>query len=94
MLKHLSEIKINQMFPNITRILTTLLTIASTSATVERANSLLRYIKSDFRNVMTQDRFKALMLMYFHRGIKLDRENIIDRYASKYPRRMLPQNPL
>ena len=76
-LEHLSEKKINQMFPDITRILTTILTTASTSATVERANSSLRYIKTDFRNSMTEDRFNALILMYVHRDIKLDREKLL-----------------
>ena len=75
-------------------ILTILLTTASTSATIERENSWLRYIKMDFHNSMTEDRFNALILMYVHRDIKLDREKIIDRYAAKYPRRMLLQNPL
>ena len=37
-LEHLLEKKISQMFPNITSILTILLTTALTSATVERAN--------------------------------------------------------
>ena len=82
------------MFPNITRILTILLTTVSTSATIERANSSLRYIKTDFRKSMTEDRFNALILIYVHRDIELDREKIIYRYAAKYPRPMLLQNPL
>ena len=93
-LEHLSEKKIIQMFPNITRILTILLTTASMSATVERENSSLRYIKTDYRNSKTEDRFNALILMYVHRDIKLDREKIIDSYAAKYPRRMLLRNSL
>ena len=93
-LEHLSEKKISQMFPNITRILTILLTTASTIATVERANLSLRYINTDFRNSMTEDQFNALILMYVHRDIKLDREKIIDRYEAKHPRRMLLHNPL
>ena len=80
------------MFPNITKILTILLTTASTSATVERANSSMRYIKTGFGNSMSKDRFNALILMYVDRDIKLDREKTIDRYAAKYPKRMLLQN--
>ena len=93
-LEHLSEKKSSQMFPNITRILTILLTTASTSATVEGANSSLRYIKTDFRNSLTENQFNALILMYVHKDIKLDREKFIDRCAAKYPRQMLLQNPL
>ena len=82
------------MFPNITRILTILLTTSSTSANVERANSSLCYIKTDYGNSMTEDRFNALIFTYVHRDIKVDREKNIDRYPAKYPRRMLLQNPL
>ena len=74
------------MFPNITRIQTILLTTDSTSATVERENSSLREIKTDFCNSMTEDQFNALILMYVRRDVKLDMEKIIDRYAAKYPR--------
>ena len=59
-LKHLSEKKMSQMFPNITRILVIYLTTVLTGTTVERANSSLRYIKMDFRNSVTEDRFNAL----------------------------------
>ena len=93
-LEHLSEKKISQMFANITKILTNFLTAASTSATLETANPSQRYIKTDFRNSMTEYRFSALILMYVHRDTKLDREKIIDRYAAKYPRRMSLLNPL
>ena len=48
--------------------------------------SSLRYIKKDFRNIMAEDRFKALILKYVHTDIKLDRKKIIDRYVAKYPR--------
>ena len=81
------------MFPNVTRILTILLTTASTSATVGTANSSLRYVKTDFRNSVTEDRFNALILMYVHTDIKLDREKVINRYAAKYPGRMLLLKP-
>ena len=62
---------------------------ASTSTTVKRANSSLRYMKMDFRNSMTEDQFNALILLYVHRDIKLDTEKIIEGYAAKYSRRML-----
>ena len=48
----------------------------------------------DFHNSMTEDQFNAPILMYVHRCFKLDREKITDRYAAKYPRRMMLQNPL
>ena len=93
-MEHLSEKKISQMLPNITRLLTILLTTASTSTTVERPNSSLCYIKTYFCISMDEDRFNVLILMFVHRDIKLDSEKMIDRYAAKYPRLTLLQNHL
>ena len=61
MLDHIAENHIHQMFPDITRILTILPTTSAMSATAERASSALGYIKTDFRNSMSEDRFNALM---------------------------------
>ena len=60
---------------------------------MEKENSSLLEIKTDFCNSITEDRLNVLILMYVRRNIKLDMEKIIDRYAAKYPKRMLLQNP-
>ena len=86
--------KKHQMFPNIVRILSIILTTPATSDSVERANSALRYVKTDFRSTMSEDRFNALLLLYVHSDIKLDYKKIIDMYAMRYPRRMVLKNPL
>ena len=52
------------MFPNIVRILRIILTTPVTSASVERANSALRYVKTDFPSTMSEGRFNALLLLY------------------------------
>ena len=93
-LEHLRQKNIYQIFLNIVRILSIILTIPATSASVERANSALRYVKTDFRSTMSEDRFNALLLLYVHRVIKLDYKKIIDMYAMRYPRRMVLKNPL
>ena len=93
-LEHLTQKNIYQMFPNIVRILSIILTTPATSASVERANSALRYVKTDFRSTMSEDRFNALLLLYVHSDIKLDYKKIIDMYAMRYPRRMVLKNPL
>ena len=80
------------MFPSI--ILTILLTISATSATIERAKPALRYLKTDFRSSMSEDRFNALILMYFHRHIILNHNYMVNMCARKYPRKVLLQNPL
>ena len=82
------------MFPNIVRILSIIFTTPATSAIIERANSVLRYVKNDFRSTMSEDRINALLLLYVHSDIKLDYKNIIDMYAMRYPRRMVFKNPL
>ena len=83
--------KKHQMFPNIVRILSIILTTPATSASLERANSALCYVKTDFRRTMSDDR---LLLLYVHTDIKLDYKKIIDMYAMHYPRRMVLKNPL
>ena len=93
-LEHLTQKNIYQMFPNIVRILGIILTTPVTSASVERANSPLRYVKTDFRSTMSEKRFNALLLLYVHSDIKLDYIKIIDMYAMRYPRRMVLKNPL
>ena len=60
------------MFPNIVRILSIIITRPATSASVERANSALRYVKTDFRSTMLEGRLNALLLLYLHSDIKLD----------------------
>ena len=60
------------MFPNIVRILSIIITTPAMSASVERTNSALCYIKTYFRSTMSEDRFNALLLLYVHSDIKLD----------------------
>ena len=82
------------MFPNIVRILSIILTTPATSDSVERANSALRYVKTDFRSTMSEDRFNALLLLFVHRNIRLDYKKFLDMSAVHYPRRMVLKNPL
>jgi hypothetical protein len=82
------------MFPNISRIMVLLAIIPVTAATVERGNSALKRVKTELRSSMGQDRFNALLLLHIHKDIKLDFQDIIDRYARKHPRKMLFINPL
>ena len=93
-LEHLTQKNIYQMFPNRVRIPSIILTTPATGASVERTNSALHYVKTDFRSTVVEDRFNALLLLYIHRDIKLDYKKIIDMYAMRYPRRMVLKNPL
>lgn len=80
-----------ECYPNILRILKLLLLLPVTSASVERANSALGFVKSARRNAMTQDRLNALLLLFCHKDIcnSINLDNVIDRFANHKPRRML-----
>ena len=93
-LKKVTQDKIDKMYPNIVVILQILLTFAPTSASVERANSILKFIKCALRSTVREDHLNALVLLYIHREIKLDYGQIIDTFATRYPRRILLMNPL
>ena len=80
------------MFPNIVRILSIILTTPATSASVEKPNSVVYYVKTDFRGAMSGDRFNALLLLSVHRDIKLDCKKLIIMYAMRYPGRMVLKN--
>ena len=82
------------MCSNIERTPSIILTITATDASVERANSALRFVKTDFRSTMSEDRFNALLLLFVHRNIRLDYKKFLDMSAVHYPRRMVLKNPL
>ena len=75
-------------FPNIQRVLTILLVAPVTTATVERSNSALGYIKTKLWSTMGQQRLNDLILLFVHKDVPLDVEAVIDRFACMKPRRM------
>ena len=83
-----------QMFPNITTIFHLLLLTSVTASGVEQANSTLCFIKNTYQTTMSQDRFNALVLMYIHKDVKVDTDQIIDMFAQRNLCRMLLINPL
>ena len=54
-----------------------------TSASVERANSALDYVKTELRSTMGQDRLNDLILLYVHKDIPLQYCQIVDQFAAK-----------
>ena len=65
-----------------------------TSATMERSNSSLRFVKSGLRSTMRDDSLNTLLLLFIHKDIALDYDAIIDDYAKRNQRRMTFINPL
>lgn len=58
-------------------LLKTFYTYPVTSATVERGNSALAHIKTKHRSTMGQERFNALLLLFVHRDITVEPEEIL-----------------
>jgi hypothetical protein len=86
---------VNRMlFPNVYTMLRLILVTPVTTATVERSNSSLRFVKNVYRSTMGEDRLNALLLLFIHRDIELDFEKIVDMFARRNARRMLLIYPL
>ena len=77
------------MLPNIVRILSIILTTSATSASVERANLALCYIKTDFWSTMSMRCYCCM----FTGALNQTTKKFIDMYAMRYPRMVL-KNPL
>jgi len=91
-MKHSSIINGTSRFPNVSSILRVALLAPVSSATVERANSALKFVKSDRRSAMGQERLNALLLLYsFTRMFMLMK--LLMFLQKKHPRRMRVQNP-
>jgi len=80
----------SKLFPNVTHIFKSLLLLPVTSATVERANSSLKFLKSCRRNRIENDRLNSLLLLFVHKDLvkRLNIDNVISRFAILQPRRM------
>ena len=59
-LKYISDNNLEITFPNIKKVMSILLTTSATSVSEERANSAFRFIKTDYRSTISEDRFNAL----------------------------------
>ena len=69
-LKQLSCHELSEkLYPNIIVVLRVLLMILATSASVECANSALKFVKNVYRSKMSQDWLNSLTLMYVHKDI-------------------------
>ena len=65
------------LFPNVLQVLKLLLVPPVTTASVERANSALGFVKSDHRSTMSEGRLNALLRLYVHKDIQLDFEEVV-----------------
>ena len=82
------------LYPNMYTILRLLMVTPVISASVERSNSSLRFVKNVYRSTMGEERLNALLLLFIHKDIPLNYYSIIDEYVRCEPRRMNFINPL
>ena len=68
-------------FPNIAILLRIFATLPVTTATSERSFSALKFLKNYLRSTMIQDRLNGLALLYVHRDIELNYDDVIDEFA-------------
>lgn len=83
-------------FPNVAYLLKVLLTIPCTSASTERANSTLKFIKTRLRSSLAQKSLNAFILGYKHKDLlyQLKLETILQRFVSCKRRRLSLLNPI
>ncbi len=74
--------------PNIHVFLRIACTIPVTSCENERANSVLKNLKTFLRNTMGQERLSSLALMHIHYNLPIDLEDVIDTFKLKCNRRI------
>ena len=74
--------------PNIHTAFQIFAKVPVTTCTCERSISSVRRLKTYLHNSMSESRLKGLALLNIHRTIAVDINEVINRSASKHPRRM------
>lgn len=83
------------LYPNILYLLKVLLTVPVTSATTERANSTIKYIKSNLRSTLAERSLNALVLGYKHKDFmeNISSDDLLSKFVAMKRRRLLLLNP-
>ena len=68
-------------FPNVCTLLLLLCVFPVTTCTCERCVSALRRVKTFLRTSCGQERLNGLTMLTVYRDVKIDINNIIDRFA-------------
>lgn len=91
----IADEELEDVFSEISRLARLILTLPSTTATVERSFSVMRRVKDYTRTSMAEDRLFYLMLMAVEKDLLADLQikpgfydNIIDIFANKADRRI------
>ena len=75
-------------FPNINSVLKLMLTLPVDAVPCERSFSAMRRLKDWSRSTMTENRLCGLALLYTHRDMNINKDNILHRSDSSGHRRI------
>ena len=70
-------------FPSLAVLIQILATLPITTATNERSFSALKYLKTYLQNTTKEMRLNGLALLYVHRDIRLDFEQVFAEFSRK-----------
>ena len=70
-------------YPSLAVLIQILATFPVTTATNKRSFSALKYLETYLRNTMKEVRLNGLALLYVHRDISLDFEQVIANFLRK-----------
>ena len=75
-------------FPNIYASMQILVMLPVTTCTCERSISVLRRLKTYLRSTLSEQRLNGLALLNVHHDVNIDVQEVIDRFATRHPRKM------
>ena len=73
-------------YPSLAVLIQILVTLPVTTAANKRSFSALKHLKTYLRNTTKEVRLNGLALLYVHRDISLDFEQIIAEFSPKNPK--------
>ena len=78
----------SRSYPNIYTALKIMAVLPITSCTCERSASSVRLLKTYLRSTMSQERLNGLVTIYTHNDIKINIDEVIEKFARKNKRKL------
>ena len=76
------------ILPNFTKLIKITWTVPLSSCSAERSFSCLRRVKTCVRSMMGQERLSSLALLQIERDIRMDNEQVMDRFVRETPHKL------
>ena len=77
-----------ELHPNVTAILTIIVTMPVSTATPERSFSTMRRVKTYMRSTMRAERLSGLALLHAYRDRTIDTDKVVQEFCAKKLRRL------